>query len=408
MEQDEGRSKIFGRSQNSAFPSRRIFGIVATIYLNFVGEPPRLSCILATPTMTKSTLVSFIQPSLPSSRAALALIGLAFLASCGGSGNGGGDSGNSGKTSDGTVAGKYTIIDTKTDDANPDAAMKNAENTLLKYPDIDAMVGLWAYNAPACLEAAKNAGAVGKVKIFSFDEAEVTLQGIADGSIEGTIVQQPYEFGYQSVKYLTMIAKGEAFEVPENKEISIPAKTITKTNVEEFSAKLAELRALGKEAEGAAKPESDLKFAFVINTPDPFWSNARAGCYKAEQDFGVICDFESPPTGRGEEQNKILENIMQKGDYKGVAVTPLDPPHQQGLINEVAAKMPLITHDSDAPDSDRRFYLGTNNYDAGRLLGKLVKERMPEGGEVMIFVGKIDVLNAQQRRQGFLDELAAE
>ena len=65
----------------------------------------------------------------------------------------------------------------------------------------------------------------------------------------------------------------------------------------------------------------------------------------------------------------------------------------------------MITHDSDAPDSDRLFYLGTNNYDAGRMLGKLVKKSMPEGGKIMIYVGKMDVLNAQQRRQGLIDEL---
>ena len=39
------------------------------------------------------------------------------------------------------------------------------------------------------------------------------------------------------------------------------------------------------------------------------------------------------------------------------------------------------------------------------MLGKLIKEALPEGGQIMIFVGKMDVLNAQQRRQGLLDEL---
>ena len=68
--------------------------------------------------------------------------------------------------------------------------------------------------------------------------------------------------------------------------------------------------------------------------------------------------------------------------------------------------MPLLCHDSDAPESDRRFYLGTNNYEAGRMLGKLVMERMPEGGKLMVFVGNMDVLNAQQRRQGLIDELS--
>ena len=46
-----------------------------------------------------------------------------------------------------------------------------------------------------------------------------------------------------------------------------------------------------------------------------------------------------------------------------------------------------------------------DNYTAGRMCGKLVKEALPDGGEVMIFVGRLGQLNADQRRQGVIDEL---
>ena len=45
------------------------------------------------------------------------------------------------------------------------------------------------------------------------------------------------------------------------------------------------------------------------------------------------------------------------------------------------------------------------NYDAGRMAGQLVKEALPDGGSVMIFVGRLGQLNAEQRRQGLIDEL---
>ena len=86
-------------------------------------------------------------------------------------------------------------------------------------------------------------------------------------------------------------------------------------------------------------------------------------------------------------------------------MSPLDPKNQTALLNRVAEKVTLLCHDSDAPDSNRLFYLGTNNYMGGRQVGKLVKEALPDGGKLMIFVGKLDVLNAQQRRQGVIDEL---
>ncbi|MEM9480966.1 MAG: substrate-binding domain-containing protein [Verrucomicrobiota bacterium] len=133
-----------------------------------------------------------------------------------------------------TVAGKFTIIDTLSDDADETRAKSNAEDTLVQYPDLDAMVGLYAYNAPACLEAVKGNKSAQSVKIFGFDEDEATLQGIIDGKIEGTIVQQPFEFGYQSVKFLNEIANGNELEIPEDKMVGIPAKMITKENVEDF------------------------------------------------------------------------------------------------------------------------------------------------------------------------------
>ena len=343
---------------------------------------------------------------------------LTLLAACGGGGGDGGAS--SGGGDDGAAisyplqAGKYTIVDLRTDETNKATAKQNAENALLKYPDLDAMVGLWAYNAPQCLEAVREADKLGQIKVFSFDEDEATLLAIGKSEMEGTIVQQPYEFGYQSMKYLKMIHDGKEAEigVPENKLMDIPAKTITKDNVTEYAAKLKTLRDLGAEAEAASAKQDEAaegvpKFAFVINTADPFWSYARAGCFKAEQDFGIICDFEIPD-GTATEQNRILERILLRGGYNGVAVTALEPDNQTDQFNEVAAEMPLICHDSDAPGSNRRFYLGTNNVDAGRMLGELIKERMPDGGKIMVFVGKIDVLNARQRRDGMIAALRGE
>ena len=149
-----------------------------------------------------------------------------------------------------------------------------------------------------------------------------------------------------------------------------------------------------------------IQVAFITNGPADFWSYAEAGCKKAEKDFGVVCKYYIPHDASSAEQQRLLENCLNQRSMKGVAVSPLDPTNQLEILNQVAEKMPLLCHDSDAPDSKRLFYLGTNNYKAGREVGKLVKEVVPDGGEVMIFVGKQDVLNARERRQGVIDELS--
>ena len=87
-----------------------------------------------------------------------------LLTSCGGKGK---DDENSLK---GKTFGKFTILDeVQTDGGDRSLAKKNAENTLGKYPEVDAMIGLWAYNAPQCLEALKDVDKLGQVKVFSLD-----------------------------------------------------------------------------------------------------------------------------------------------------------------------------------------------------------------------------------------------
>src|SRR5947209_11151802 len=134
------------------------------------------------------------------------------------------------------------IIDLRTDDADRVRAKSNAADTLVKYPDIAAMVGLWAYNGPAILSAVRDANKVGQVKIIAFDEEDDTLKGVKDGSIVGTIVQQPFEFGYQSIKAMAQILGGDRSIIPPSKQIFVPTRVIKRDTVDEFTQQLNKLR----------------------------------------------------------------------------------------------------------------------------------------------------------------------
>lgn len=137
---------------------------------------------------------------------------------------------------------KIEIIDKRTDDADHTRARANAADALVKYPDAACFVGLWSYNGPAILNAIREAGKVGKVKIVCFDEEDQTLAGVKDGAIEGTVVQQPYEFGYQAIKMMKRILEGDKSGIPASKQAFVPTLMIRKDNVEEFTRKLNTLR----------------------------------------------------------------------------------------------------------------------------------------------------------------------
>jgi ribose transport system substrate-binding protein len=147
------------------------------------------------------------------------------------------------------------------------------------------------------------------------------------------------------------------------------------------------------------------KVAFVTNNPDPFWSIVEAGCDKAAAETGVDIVFRKPPSGDPAAQQEIIDSLVNR-DIKAISVSVIDPKNQTAYLNEVAAKVPLLAVDNDAPASNRLCYIGTNNYAAGRTVGQLVKEALPEGGTVALFVGQTEALNARQRCQGVLDELA--
>tara|TARA_Y100000588_G_scaffold24704_1_gene24661 strand:+ start:5050 stop:6147 length:1098 start_codon:yes stop_codon:yes gene_type:complete len=150
---------------------------------------------------------------------------------------------------------------------------------------------------------------------------------------------------------------------------------------------------------GDAKP----KIVFVSNGVADFWTIAEAGVKQAGEDLNAEVEVYMPTEGITD-QKRIIEDLISKG-IDGLSVSPIDPVNQTDLLNKVAEKTKLVTNDSDAPKANRLCYIGMDNYKAGRMCGQLVKEALPDGGKVMIFVGRLEQDNAKGRRQGVIDEL---
>ena len=145
------------------------------------------------------------------------------------------------------------------------------------------------------------------------------------------------------------------------------------------------------------------KVAFVSNGVASFWTIAAAGVKTAGEKFGVDAETLMPAEGISD-QKRMIEDLLTRG-IDGIAVSAIDPVNQTELLNTAAKRTKLITHDSDAPGSDRLLYIGMDNYKAGRLCGDLVREAMPNGGTIMIFIGRLEQDNAKRRRQGCIDAI---
>jgi ribose transport system substrate-binding protein len=157
---------------------------------------------------------------------------------------------------------------------------------------------------------------------------------------------------------------------------------------------------------GCGQPRSSThRLAFITNNTTDFWTIARRGVEKADEELPDVSVEFRLGDGTAADQKRIVDDLLAKG-VDGIAISPVDPANQTAMLNDAAQHAVVFTHDSDAPDSMRECYVGTDNVAAGRQAGDLIKEALPQGGKIALFVGKLDARNAQERLQGIKDAIA--
>lgn len=129
-----------------------------------------------------------------------------------------------------------TLVDVRGDDMDVARAKSNVADTLVADPSITCLVGFFSYNTPEIYEALKESGELGKITVVGFDGDPVTLGGIEQGYIAGTVVQQPYQWAYQGMKMIAAYIKGDKSAVPSSGIDIIPTKIITKATVANYEA----------------------------------------------------------------------------------------------------------------------------------------------------------------------------
>ena len=140
---------------------------------------------------------------------------------------------------------KIEIVDKREDNTDRAKARSNVEDIINAHKDLSLVVGLWNYNGPAIAAAIEGLGKQGKIKAAVFDEDETTLDAIKRGTIEATVVQKPFQFGYLSAKWMHDLAKNKDAAkkaMPANGVIDTGVTVIDKANVDSFKAELTEMK----------------------------------------------------------------------------------------------------------------------------------------------------------------------
>ena len=160
---------------------------------------------------------------------------------------------------------------------------------------------------------------------------------------------------------------------------------------------------------GCQKEQKRLNFVLVPKSiSNPYWFQVEEGMKAAGDSLGVKVELNGPVQAADViGQVNIMESLISKR-VDGIAISPNDPDGVTEVINRaIDAGIPVLTFDSDAPNSKRLAYIGTNNYQAGREAGKQLIKYLGTEGEYAIMTGGLGALNLNERIRGFRDELKA-
>ncbi|MEJ5250655.1 MAG: sugar-binding protein [Chthonomonadetes bacterium] len=151
--------------------------------------------------------------------------------------------------------------------------------------------------------------------------------------------------------------------------------------------------------------EKKVRIVLITNGNSPFWDPMEVGMRKAAEELGCEAISRRPTTDSPALQRQIIEEYQaQKVDGIGISVIESDTigPVIDELMN---SGIKVITFDSDAANSKRIAYIGTNNFEAGKAAGEAAKKLLPEGGKVFGFVGNQNAPNARERIAGFKEAI---
>lgn len=109
----------------------------------------------------------------------------------------------------------YTEKDRMADEMDLPRARDNVRNALQNHPDLTALIGIWAYNAPAIADVVVENNRRDDFVIGTFDAQDLAIGHMAEGNIDVMVVQNPFDMGVQTVRLLKAMIEGDEAVVEE-------------------------------------------------------------------------------------------------------------------------------------------------------------------------------------------------
>jgi ribose transport system substrate-binding protein len=150
-----------------------------------------------------------------------------------------------------------------------------------------------------------------------------------------------------------------------------------------------------------------LRFAVIPKSLDiPVFNYAKVGAERKAKELGDVEILWNAPTNPDQlKQKEVLESyITQRVD--GIAISSLNGDFLTGTIDRaIAAGIPVVTWDSDAPKSKRLAFYGVDDFASGRIMGEQAIRLLDGKGKIAI-ITSVGATNLQRRLDGVRDALA--
>lgn len=110
---------------------------------------------------------------------------------------------------------KFVQKGRRTDDTDRSRARDNVRDSIDQNPNLNVLVGIWSYNAPAIVDVVKEKDVRKKFTIVTFDAEQLAIEQMSAGMIDAMVVQNPFGMGYDSVRYAFAKLTGDDATVAE-------------------------------------------------------------------------------------------------------------------------------------------------------------------------------------------------
>ena len=298
------------------------------------------------------------------------------------------------------------VIDDQSDSAK---AADGLKAVIQREPDLAGVGCVEAAGGVGAATASKELGLEDQLKIVSMDRDDGTLKFIEDGTIYASVAQQSALMTFIGTMLMEglennpvpIVSDNEAAGiVPMPESVDTGVVVINADNASHFYHADDPFDFSDIEFTGPEPGETYVEVLALTNLP--YFIDHRLGLEFAGEELGVETKFVGPVEYDMTAMVNTMEQIVAE-EPAGMLIIGFDPALKPAIDDAVAAGIPVVTLDAEVYGSDRMTFLGTGNYNAGRVGGKLLAELIDGEGKVAILT-KSGQSNLEERIQGYQDE----